>query len=393
MAPFGLSLYRLTARKRAGAAAGWPERPSGRLIWLHAGEADLAPPLIELGHRIMDEDGHAVLLTGCGDDVPKRLIHQPIGNDSPAEAAALLDHWRPDALLFAGGEIRPALIHAAAERGIPMTLAEARAPHLPQGREGWYPGLMKASLARMQEILAVDDTAARALRKAGGNDRLVIAGRMEQPSAALPCNEAERAALARLINTRPVWLAAALPQAEESAVIEAHRSGLRHAHRLLLILVLDDSRRADDLARRMEAEDGWQVACRAKDEEPDAETEVYIADTSELGLWYRLAPITFLGGSLSGTGSQRDPMEAAALGSSLIHGPRPGIHGAIFGRLGAARAARSVASGTDLAEALSELLAPDRAARLAQAAWAVASDGVEVTDHVHQQVRRMLGEA
>lgn len=391
MPPFGLSLYRLTARKRAVTAAGWPERPRGRLIWLHAGDDDLAAPLTELGHRIVDEDGHAVLLTGGA--VSDRLICQPMPPDTPTDAVAMLDHWRPDALLFAGGEIRPALIHAAAERGIPMTLAEARAPHLPQGREGWYPGLLKASLGRMQEILAVDDTAARALRKAGVSDGLVIAGRMEQPSAALPCNEAERAVLANLMNTRPVWLAAALPQAEESAVIEAHRAGLRHAHRLLLILVPDDSRRAEDLARRMEAEDGWQVACRLKDEEPDPETEVYIADTSELGLWYRLAPITFLGGSLSGTGSQRDPMEAAALGSSLIHGPRPGVYGTTFGRLGAARAARSVASGSDLAEALSELLAPDRAARLAQAAWAVASDGVEVTDHVHRQVRRMLGEA
>ena len=65
-----------------------------------------------------------------------------------------------------------------------------------------------------------------------------------------------------------------------------------------------------------------------------------------------------------------------------------------FGRLGAARAARAVGSATDLGEALGDLLSPDRAARLAQAAWAVASDGAEVTDRVMDLIRRTMdGEA
>jgi 3-deoxy-D-manno-octulosonic-acid transferase len=64
----------------------------------------------------------------------------------------------------------------------------------------------------------------------------------------------------------------------------------------------------------------------------------------------------------------------------------------VFGRLGAARAARLVASANDMAEALGDLLSPDRAARLAQAAWGVASDGVDVTDRVLELIRRTLGE-
>ena len=72
-----------------------------------------------------------------------------------------------------------------------------------------------------------------------------------------------------------------------------------------------------------------------------------------------------MGGSLSGQGCIRDPLEAAALGSAILYGPRPGMFGTTFGRLGAARAARAVGSPTDLAEALGDLLSPDRAARLA----------------------------
>ena len=97
-----------------------------------------------------------------------------------------------------------------------------------------------------------------------------------------------------------------------------------------------------------------------------------------------------LGGSLAGTGCLRDPLEPAALGSAILYGPRPGPFGTTFGRLGAARAARAVGSTADLAEALGDLLSPDRAARLAQAAWAVASDGAEVTERVMDLIRRIM---
>ncbi|HEX9858703.1 MAG TPA: glycosyltransferase N-terminal domain-containing protein, partial [Paracoccaceae bacterium] len=303
---------------------------------------------------------------------------------------AFLDHWRPAVAVMSEGELRPALLHEAAERKIPMALVDGRAPWFLRERDGWYPGLMKSTLGLFRHVLVLDDTSARAFRRAGGVAK--VTGRMEEASAALPCNEAERVEMARLLGTRPVWLAAGLPEVEETAVIEAHRAALRLAHRLLLIVVPQDPARACDLATRMEEGEGWQVARRAAEQEPDSETEVYIADTAaEFGLWYRLAPVTFLGGSLFGSGCLRDPLEAAALGSAIVHGPRPGAFGAIFGRLGAARAARPVASSADLAEALGDLLSPDRAARLAQAAWSVASDGVETTNKVLSLIRDMLG--
>ena len=86
----------------------------------------------------------------------------------------------------------------------------------------------------------------------------------------------------------------------------------------------------------------------------------------------------------------RNPMEGAALGSSLIGGPRPGDFGSAFDRLTAASAMRTVSSPTELTRALSELLDPDRAAHLANAAWRVASDGAEVTDSVISLIRRII---
>lgn len=390
----GLTLYNLAARPVSDPQVSRPARPRGSLVWVHSPDGESLPPLLELSRRLIEDDGVSVLLTLPAALPPPQTeaILQTAPPDFPRMVQDFLDHWKPDLAIFAAGELRPALIHDATQRKLPLLMVEARAPHLMPGREGWFPGLVKAALMPFRQILTVDDNAARALRKAGADaDRLLIAGRMEEGSAALPHVEPDRAALARLLATRPVWLAAEVTEAEENAIIAAHREVLKLAHRLLLILVPQDPARAGALARKIETEEGWRVACRASDQEPDTETEVYIVEGGpEYGLWYRLAPVTFLGGSLEGAGCARNPMEAAALGSAILYGPRSGAYGAVYGRLGAARAARMVGSGADLALALGDLLAPDRAARQAQSAWTISSDGAEVTERVMQMIRAIL---
>lgn len=389
----GLSLYNLSGRRSPTGSGDRPPRPAGRLVWLHAPGVDAARSMQELGRRVFEDHGIPVLLT-CDTPLTARegMILQPPPHDTPTEAQAFLDHWRPDVAVFSEGELRPSLISLASERRIPLLMVAARMPYILKGRDGWYPGLMRSLLADFSHVMTLDETSARAFRKNGAALSAVeVTGKMEEESAALPCLEAERDALAHCLSTRPVWLAVALPEAEETAVITAHRAALRLAHRLLLIVVPADSARAEPLAKRMQDEEGWHVAMRAADEEPEADTEVYIPDSqSEYGLWYRLSPITFMGGSLAGQGCIRDPLEPAALGSAILYGPRPGPFGVTFGRLGAARAARAVGSAPDLGDALGDLLSPDRTARLAHAAWAVASDGAEVTDRVVQMLHDIL---
>ena len=391
----GLTLYNLGQRREPGEGASRPPRPAGRLVWLHAPGEGLVSPIRALARHLVVEDGLPVLLTAPVEMPPlPGVIIQPPPVDSPVDARAFLDHWRPEIALFAGGQLRPAVMHEAAERQIPMLLVNAKAPAFLRERDGWYPGLMRQALARFRAILAVDETAARAFRKGGAAlSAVAVTGRMEEEGIVLPGLEAERAALAGLLAARPVWFAAGVPEAEEAAVLHAHRKALQHSHRLLLILMPEDPARTAPLAARLEAE-GWVLAQRCLDEEPEPDVEIFVVDNpAEYGLWYRLAPVSFLGGSLLGKGPVRSPMEAAALGSAILHGPRTGTIGPVFGRLGAARATRAVATANDLGDALGDLLAPDRAARLAQAAWAVASDGAEVTEGVLTRIRAILEEA
>jgi 3-deoxy-D-manno-octulosonic-acid transferase len=348
--------------------------------------------MFALARRLIDEDGLAVLITSPASTGPRDgVILQPPPPDSPAEVRAFLDHWAPEIALFAEGEIRPSALHEAAERDIPLVLVNGQTPSFLRDRDGWYPGLMRSALSLFQHVLTIDEAAARAFRKAGAAlSAVAVTGRLEEESAALPCLETERAAMARLLAARPVWFAGSIAEAEEPAILAAHRAALQQAHRLLLILMPEDPARLDPLAEALQDREGWSVAQHRKEEEPDTSVEVFLVDNpADYGLWYRLAPVSFLGGSLLGAGPGRSPMEAAALGSAILHGPRMGDHAALFARLRSARAARTVATPADLPEALGDLLAPDRAARLAQAAWAVASDGAEVSEGLLDRIRAL----
>ncbi len=394
MFSLGKTLYSLTSRRprQEGNIARAP-RPDGPLIWLHAATDGASNSgLTALARRLNDEHDLNVLHTPQG----RGNFSDSMPNDVAAEVDAFLEHWHPDAMVMTGGELRPALLQAAQLRGIPALLVDGAEPVLMRGIDAWLPGLARSAARRYAAILTADEGAARSYRKLGAAQVARI-GRMESGSMALPYHEPERAALAAMFATRPVWLAVALPAAEEDAVIAAHRAALRLSHRLLLIVIPSDPERAHDLAQKIETEEGWIVARRDLDQDPEPDVSVYIAETgddqqAEFGLWYRLAPVAFMGGSLLGTGCARAPMQAAALGSAIIHGRRAGAYGADLGRLGAALGAAAVSTPAELSEVLAELLAPDRAARQAHAAWSVASEGAEVTDRVIATILELIGE-
>lgn len=394
--PLGLTLYNLIHRAEHQERPERAARPDGGLVWLHAPSMKSRAPMEGIARRLKAEDGIATLLTHGAEvsapAVPMADRVEPVPSDSAPVVRAFLDHWRPDLAVFAEGELRPVLLNEVRSRNIAHLLVEGRAPVFPAGRAGWWPGLMRSLLDGFEMIYAIDDNAVRGFRRAGGAQKGVKAiGRLEYPARPLPYTEAERAELATLLAARPVWFAADLPESEEAHVIAAHRAALKLRHRLLLILAPRLPARVDTLAQRMLEDEGWSVARRTAEEEPDADHQVYLVEPGlEFGLWYRLAPITWLGGSLSKGGAGHDPMEAAALGSALIHGPHAGAFGPSLGRLAGAQATALATSAAELAERLEELLSPDRSARQAKAAWEVVSEGAEATDEVLVHIRALL---
>lgn len=286
-------------------------------------------------------------------------------------------------LLLLGSDLPMPLVAAAGQTGVPVILAAAR---LDRDNAAWtLRGLGRREMIGSMRRVIVTDTASQgvALRMGANRENIVLSGPVAEVRDPLPCSEAERAVLVPFLRNRHTWLAAAVPPSEEDAVLFAHQAALAQSHRALLILSPADPARVAPLAQRIEA-DGLVAARRDRDEDPADEVQVMLTDgPTELGLWYRLAPVTFAGGTLSGNdAAARHPFEPAALGSAIVHGPAIGRHRAEWRQLDAAGAARPVADAGGLAAAVAELSQPDLIAALAGNAWRVSTSGAEVVQRI-----------
>jgi 3-deoxy-D-manno-octulosonic-acid transferase len=167
---------------------------------------------------------------------------------------------------------------------------------------------------------------------------------------------------------RPIIVAASTHPGEENLLLEAHRTLGGFFPSLLTVIVPRHPNRGEAIARSIPAS-GLRVSLRTREELPTATTDVYVADTmGELGLFYRLAPIVFMGGSLIEHGGQ-NPIEAVKLGASIVHGPHVFNFNDIYGALGAVDGARRADTLEDLVKQLGQLLA-DPASRESSAAAA-----------------------
>jgi 3-deoxy-D-manno-octulosonic-acid transferase len=91
-------------------------------------------------------------------------------------------------------------------------------------------------------------------------------------------------------------------------------------------------------------------------------TAVYVCDTiGELGLFYRLAGVVFVGKSFAGGGGQ-NPIEPARLACAILHGPMVRNFSDAYAALDSAGGALAIARPEDLGETLIALFAS--AARL-----------------------------
>ncbi|HET9068467.1 MAG TPA: glycosyltransferase N-terminal domain-containing protein [Amaricoccus sp.] len=378
--------------------AGLP-RPAGQLVWFHAASVGEAASLLELLRRLVQARPSLNCLVTTGtvtsaqflaDRLPENCIHQYAPMDVLPWVKRFLDHWRPDLAVWTESELWPATQTETRGRGIPMLLINARISARSFRRWRMMPSVAATLLSRFDRILAQDVLAGEQLTALGADpDRLSVEGTLKEGAAPLPYDESERVKIARALSGRSVWLAASTHPGEDEMVLAAHARARRALPMLALILAPRHPVRGDALAEMMRAR-GLTVSQRSKGESIGPDTDVYLADTlGEMGLWYRIASVSFVGGSLVEVGGH-NPFEPALLGSAILFGPhvRNFVDG--YRRLSNAGAAVLVRSENELSEALIATIAPDRAAEMAAAGWAACSEGAEVTDAVLDAVGTLL---
>ena len=365
-------------------------RPQAPLLWIHAASVGEATAMLALIERLLQAGPMLEILVTTGtvtsahlleSRLPARARHQFVPVDLPGWIARFLDHWRPDMALWVESELWPNLILATHARGIPMALVNARLSASSYARWQKWRGLIRPVLQAFSLCLAQDEEQARRFRQLGAREVGVV-GDLKAAAAALPVDRRQLDELRRQVNARPLWLAASTHAGEEEVAALAHRR-VSASHLGLLTIIVPRHPTRGDAIEAMLAARGLRVARRSRGEAITDGTDVYLADTiGELGLFYSLSGIAFIGGSLVAKGGH-NPFEAARLDCAVLYGPDTRNCAGMAAELAAAGAAETVSDADGLARAVSALLGdPHLRSERAAAARRVAEAGSGILDTV-----------
>ncbi len=337
-------------------------RPHGPLVWIHGasvGEVLAAAALIErlraLNLRILLTSGTVTSAAIVAKRFPADIIHQYVPYDSPRYVARFLDHWQPSLALFIESDLWPNLILSSAARRLPMVLINGRMS--PRSFPRWrrVANTISALLGQFEACLAQSETDAERFSTLGARN-VITTGNLKLDVPAPPADQAKLEKLMSMTRGRPVIVAASTHPGEEEILIETHRTLAGFFPGLLTVIVPRHPDRGNAVAAIV-AGAGLRFKQRSREELPAASTDIYIADTlGELGLFYRLAGIVFMGGSLVEHGGQ-NPIEAVKLGAAIVHGPHVFNFSEVFAALDEAGGARRADSQETLVKQLGQLLA------------------------------------
>jgi 3-deoxy-D-manno-octulosonic-acid transferase len=378
-----------------------PARPEGRLVWLHGVSVGESLSLLPLAGRIREERPEVAVLVTSGTRaaagllaarLPPGAIHQYAPLDTPGAVRRFFAHWAPEFGVLVESELWPNLILAARAHGVRLALVSAKLSARSLG--GWrrVPAAARAVLRAFDLVLARDTEAARRLEGLGA--RVDGLADLKFGARPLPADEAELGRARGLLGGRTVLLAASTHPGEEEPLLRALNAA-SGGEPPLLILAPRHPVRGEEVCRLARAA-GFEAGRRgAGDTLGDA--PIYVADTvGELGLWYRLASLAVIGGSLvlesakaEGVGGH-NPLEPARLGCPFISGPNVAAW-PVYEPLQAAGATRLV-PGADLAVWFSRALASDPGlAAMAVRARAFAAAGDAAAGEAMERVLGLLG--
>jgi 3-deoxy-D-manno-octulosonic-acid transferase len=338
-------------------------RPDGKLIWMHAAGVGQLLALSGLIREIKRLDPALnFLLTSSArtsaqaieHSLPENTIHQFLPLDSPYYIKRFLDHWQPQLSIWAVRGIWPAFLSELERREIPMALINGRMAEKSGRHKQKTKSFFTALYAKFHLIEVQDKASAEQFIDLGVcPDKIKITGTLKAGADALVDQQKKRESLQKLLNKRPVWLAASTHPEDEIQVFKAHKQLLQTHPETCLILAPREPERADRILRH--ATDLGFQACILQDENNDlTNMQICIIDKiGQLGIWYRLADRCFVGGSISDQGGH-NPYEPALLDCAIIHGPHVDNFADDYAKFHNENGARLVHSADELAACLQD---------------------------------------
>ena len=352
------------------ALASPPEEMSDQppCLWIHAvsvGEVQAAIPLI---HHLQQHRPQQPILvttmTPTGSDRVKQelgdaVYHCYLPYDLAGAMTRFVRRARPALLIIMETELWPNLIHACHRGGIPVMVVNARLSERSAKGYGQVPGLTRSMLVQLHTIaVQAEPDRERFIRLGAAPGRVRVTGSLKfdirVPDIA---GHALPPLFQSIIHSqRPVWIAASTRQGEEEKILVAFDECLKARSDLLLVLVPRHPERFNSVARLCE-QAGLKTLRRSQAAAMAGDEQVLLGDSmGEMWLYYALAQVAFVGGSLVPNGCH-NVLEPAALGMPVLAGPSQFNFQTICQQLEEAGALKTVRDERELARVLEDLLA------------------------------------
>ncbi len=304
------------------------KRPEGKLVWLHGASVGESVSMLPLIQRILETypDAHVIVTTGTvtsadvmNKRLPERAFHQFIPIDNPIFTTRFVKYWHPDVALWFESEFWPAMLSSIRHKNIPLILINGRISNKTYKRWQQFDFISKELLSCFTLCLGQSEEDAYRLRVLGARESLCL-GNLKYAGLPLPIDQKAKTEMQQQISGRPVWLASSTHDDEEVRIAKVHKRLAEKIPGLLTIISPRHPQRGEEINRKISELD-LTTALRSNEQQITETTDIYVADTiGEMGLWYDLANIVFIGGSLIPHGGQNF-IEPSRVRDAVIVGP------------------------------------------------------------------------
>ncbi len=301
-------------------------RPAGQLIWMHAasvGESMVAITLVKALNKL--HPGSSYLITTgtlSSADIltrwlPANARHQFTPIDNLIIVKKFIAHWKPDLGIFIESEFWPCLISESAKK-FDLVLVNARLSDKSYARWQKRKALFQNIVNNFKNVIVQSKTDLEKYQNLGCN-KILNLGNLKFANKELEVDKGKLQKLQKIFSNKKIFVASSTHREDEEVTLSIIQDFKQKNINYYPIIVLRHPERRDEIARQC-VKLGLSFSLRSSGNLPSLEDDLYIVDSfGELGLFYSLAFMSFIGGSFKHGG--HNLVEPAYFDNIIIFGP------------------------------------------------------------------------
>lgn len=307
-------------------------KPEG--LWIHAcsvGEVESVLPLIRSLQEQLDD--HSLLVTTITPTGAARIKaefgssvqHAYLPLDSPLSVYAFLSRFKPKRAVIVEKEIWPVLFLACQHKKINLVLVNAMVSEHSFVRYCRWNCIFNPVFQAVSNVFAQSRKDASRFERLGvSSDHIHVAGNLKfQKQIPVDLQNQAKQLKQQLFGDRLIFIAGSTHDNEEALILQSLRQSILSFNDLVIILAPRHPQRCADITRVCQ-ENGLSEVIRSSAQPMPCDQSVFILDTlGELFLFYAMADVAFVGGSLVDIGCH-NLLEPAMLGVPVLFGPSIG---------------------------------------------------------------------